>query len=741
MLHLIDLLCKDFLNVIKLEKLILMKIKKVYKDNTYLIIETDLGIRKLKLNYNNIDEIEKKCINFFNKQCLVDYKTLKGWSKNLWFVDIWEVNEFGKEVSEETLEEHQSDINTNNITLNSFQEFDGFQNSNILQTTINDKKFVQKIFGPPGTGKTTKLINEIVKLAIENGVKSEEIAFLGYTNASCEAALSSLGHSNLKSGKINFPYFRTLHSMSTKIARSSYKLMTTKDRYEFDPSIKFKEEWISKGDSSSIVERPEHPVLDKWSKAIQKKEKFDHNILDVEDLLSLFFKKEINEIRLRLPQFVHSYIKLYIDFKKNKRLLDFDDVLLDVVDRKKVQDFKFPKLNILIIDEAQDLSNLQWDFVTRLIEHSNQIYLAGDDDQAIMTSFGASPDRFKFYKTDKENIFHKVSYRIPINIKKYVDCGVMKDIENLDNRVHKTWHSKIDEEKGSIYFMSSNFDDRIKNQQLNQSDYEKQKVKVFNNFNGKYNKPLSNWTPNDLIEHLANNHFENWLILTPTNNSAEFLSKGLSSDLFKIPHFFKNKPILDAQTFKHGINIRTIHTSKGLGAENVAIVALSIADIMMLGDEDPRLAYVALTRAKKTLIPRVVSPGLFGEILNNKFNKIELSNYLYRFPMPKYISSEKQYNHQSKNEKSSSKENISNEETFIQKIIKINPLIKPYIEILELKTYDSITDVRKNYRRLAKKWHPDTTNFDKTKTNVKEQFLKIKDAYEKIIKFFIDENI
>ena len=539
--------------------------------------------------------------------------------------------------------------------------------------------------------------------------------------------------------------------MSTKIGGSSYELMETKDRYKFDQSIKFKEEWVSKGDSTSIVERPKHPVLDAWSIAIQRKEKFDHNLQDVEDVLSIFFKKDIKEIQQKKSQYVHSYIKLYLDFKKSNRLLDFDDVLLNAVDQNKVEEFKFPNLEILIIDEAQDLSNLQWDFVERLIKHSNKVYLAGDDDQAIMTSFGASPEHFKSYITNTEDIFHKTSYRVPSHIKNYVDCGVMNDIENLDNRVQKTWTSKTDKKKGTVYFMSSSFDERL-NTKINKSDYEKKKAKVFKNFNGTHSEPLSNWTPNDLIEYIADNQFEDWLILTPTNNSAELLSMGLSKDPFKIPHYFKNKPVLGAQTFKHGINIRTIHTSKGLGADNVAIVVLSIADILMLGDDDPRLAYVALTRAKKTLIPRVVKSGLFNDVLDAKYFNAHLSNYLFRFPMPMYEklntndyyrnnnAQENTRSNQENNDLNSSSPNIDKENSAL-KNLKSNSSMKKYIEILELQNFNSIKDIRKNYVKLAKKWHPDSTTFDKTKANFKSQFLKIKDAYDKIIKFLTDINL
>ena len=193
-----------------------------------------------------------------------------------------------------------------------------------------------------------------------------------------------------------------------------------------------------------------------------------------------------------------------------------------------------------------------------------------------------------------------------------------------------------------------------------------------------------------------------------------------------------------------------MHTSKGLGADNVAIVVLSIADILMLGDDDPRLAYVALTRAKKTLIPRVVKSGLFNDVLDAKYFNTHLSNYLFRFPMPMYEklntndyyrnnnAQENTRSNQENNDLNSSSPNIDKENSAL-KNLKSNSSMKKYIEILELQ--NSIKDIRKNYVKLAKKWHPDTTTFDKTKANFKSQFLKIKDAYDKIIKFLIDINL
>jgi superfamily I DNA/RNA helicase len=48
----------------------------------------------------------------------------------------------------------------------------------------------------------------------------------------------------------------------------------------------------------------------------------------------------------------------------------------------------------------------------------------------------------------------------------------------------------------------------------------------------------------------------------------------------------------------------SIHTSKGDEADNAALVVASVADESMIND-DPRLEYVALTRAKKNMYPWV----------------------------------------------------------------------------------------------------------------------------------------
>ena len=49
---------------------------------------------------------------------------------------------------------------------------------------------------------------------------------------------------------------------------------------------------------------------------------------------------------------------------------------------------------VLIIDEAQDCTPLQWSVIYKLAQNARRIYLAGDDDQAIYEWNGADPRYF-----------------------------------------------------------------------------------------------------------------------------------------------------------------------------------------------------------------------------------------------------------------------------------------------------------------------------------------------------------
>ena len=53
-----------------------------------------------------------------------------------------------------------------------------------------------------------------------------------------------------------------------------------------------------------------------------------------------------------------------------------------------------PKLEVVFIDEAQDLSPLQWKMVHLLEANSKEMFVAGDDDQAIFRYAGADVDYF-----------------------------------------------------------------------------------------------------------------------------------------------------------------------------------------------------------------------------------------------------------------------------------------------------------------------------------------------------------
>ncbi|GAI59164.1 unnamed protein product, partial [marine sediment metagenome] len=79
--------------------------------------------------------------------------------------------------------------------------------------------------------------------------------------------------------------------------------------------------------------------------------------------------------------------ELYRGYKKEKGLLDFNDMLTWVLE-EGLQ----PALDVLIFDEAQDSSPLQYKVLDFWLQGVKRHYLAGDPDQCIYQWMGSDPD-------------------------------------------------------------------------------------------------------------------------------------------------------------------------------------------------------------------------------------------------------------------------------------------------------------------------------------------------------------
>ena len=74
-----------------------------------------------------------------------------------------------------------------------------------------------RIFGPPGTGKTTTLLN-MLDNALDSGMSANSIAFLAFTRkAATEAKERASARFHLDPDKDLF-YFRTLHSLALSMS-------------------------------------------------------------------------------------------------------------------------------------------------------------------------------------------------------------------------------------------------------------------------------------------------------------------------------------------------------------------------------------------------------------------------------------------------------------------------------------------------------------------------------------------
>jgi superfamily I DNA/RNA helicase len=100
-------------------------------------------------------------------------------------------------------------------------------------------------------------------------------------------------------------------------------------------------------------------------------------------------------------------------FKREQCLLDYTDMLEAYVAAGDPVD-----VDVAIIDEAQDLTMLQWQVVRKAFGGAKRLYISGDDDQAIYRWAGAAVDEFLALKADAVEVL-PCSYRLAPAIFEY----------------------------------------------------------------------------------------------------------------------------------------------------------------------------------------------------------------------------------------------------------------------------------------------------------------------------------
>jgi len=129
----------------------------------------------------------------------------------------------------------------------------------------------------------------------------------------------------------------------------------------------------------------------------------------------------------------------YANYKSTFGLMDFTDLIIRFANEA---DHLMPPLKICFLDEAQDLSPLQWDIAHKLDAKSERMYVAGDDDQAIYRWAGADVDHFINLPGGAEVL--EQSYRVPAAIHALAE----KIASRIQNRFPKVYRPR--QEQGQI---------------------------------------------------------------------------------------------------------------------------------------------------------------------------------------------------------------------------------------------------------------------------------------------------
>jgi len=287
------------------------------------------------------------------------------------------------------------------------------------------------VLGPPGTGKTWTLLNKVEQYLKETD--PDKVGYFAFTKkAANEAKERAMNKFNLSEDDL--PYFRTLHSLAfRRLGINKENVMQRRHYEDLGRKINLPLDYNDYDDEETGLFTTKSDYL---------------RIINLAKLRNISIDKQFNmqehnqDVEYDKLIIISEELKRY---KKEYGLIDFNDMILDFV-----KSDKSPKFDVVFIDEAQDLSLMQWDMTKSIWNKTGDSFIAGDDDQAIFRWAGADVDSFI---TQTGKLLHLTqSRRIP----RRVHEAAMKIIQRVSNRIPKNWQPKTVE--GSLT-MHNSFED------------------------------------------------------------------------------------------------------------------------------------------------------------------------------------------------------------------------------------------------------------------------------------------
>lgn len=482
------------------------------------------------------------------------------------------------------------------------------------------------ILGPPGTGKTTKLLN-IVEECLAEGISPNRIGFMSFTKKAAEEGRSRASK-RFSLDPEDLPHFRTVHSFAFKhLGMHRDQMLGWSHMRELGKylGMDFKGKDVSEDEVYGMNTADRMLFLDGLAKGTKR---------SLKAVWSSAFEDDINWWELE------RFSRALLEYKQARQLKDFNDILQEFCG---CDPRVFPEFDVLLIDEAQDLSALQWDVVDRLASRSAKVYVGGDDCQSVFLWSGADVDRF--INLPGKQVTLEQSYRVPRTVHSLAD--------SLSDRIHtkrsRSWKPR--EELGSVnWFAGIEEIDLSKDtwMLLARNGYMLNELEEwcmtqgfsFNSINhdplkGNSLKAIKVWetlrkgreesSQNilDMLRLMGREYMSKDLVAKLKANKdniqyslTELTSMGLSTAapwfdcLTKISAretaFFRaawrrGEPLLKEPRIK----ISTIHASKGGQADHVLLMTdmskRCYDNMQGSTDEETRVWYVAATRCKQTL--------------------------------------------------------------------------------------------------------------------------------------------